>query len=68
MVLDFGIAKVPFNDRMTKRGQALGSPAFMAPEACKGDDVDQRTDVYSFGILLYLMLGPRSVRRHQPAL
>jgi serine/threonine-protein kinase len=58
-ILDFGIAKVPVNDRMTKTGQALGSPMFMAPEACKGDDVDRRADVYSFGILLYLMLTGR---------
>jgi|GEM_PF-2261261 len=58
-VLDFGIAKVPVTDRMTKTGQALGSPMFMAPEACRGDDVDQRADVYSFGILLYLMFAGR---------
>lgn len=58
-VLDFGIAKVPVMDRMTKTGQALGSPLFMAPEACRGDDVDQRADVYSFGILLYLMFAGR---------
>jgi len=55
-VLDFGIAKVPVNDRMTKTGQVLGSPMFMSPEACRGDDVDQRADIYSLGIVLYLML------------
>jgi serine/threonine protein kinase/outer membrane biosynthesis protein TonB len=58
-VLDFGIAKVTSNPALTKMGQALGSPMFMAPEACRGDDVDQRADLYSFGILLYLMLTGR---------
>jgi len=58
-VLDFGIAKVTSNPALTKMGQALGSPMFMAPEACRGDDVDQRADLYSFGILLYVMLTGR---------
>ena len=58
-VLDFGIAKVTSNPSLTKMGQALGSPMFMAPEACRGDDVDQRADLYSFGIILYLMLTGR---------
>ncbi|HEY5933195.1 MAG TPA: serine/threonine-protein kinase, partial [Kofleriaceae bacterium] len=55
-VLDFGIAKVPVNQHLTAMGQALGSPMFMSPEACRGEDVDPRADIYSFGILLYLML------------
>ncbi|HEY6178989.1 MAG TPA: serine/threonine-protein kinase, partial [Kofleriaceae bacterium] len=56
-VVDFGIAKTPVNPKLTKMGETLGSPLFMAPEMIRGeDDVDQRTDVYSFGVLLYLML------------
>ena len=58
-VLDFGIAKVPVNQHLTAMGQTLGSPMFMSPEACRGEDVDQRADIYSFGILLYLMLSGR---------
>jgi len=54
-VVDFGIAKTPVNVRLTKMGQTLGSPYYMAPEACRGEDVDHRADIYSFGILLYLM-------------
>jgi eukaryotic-like serine/threonine-protein kinase len=56
-VVDFGIAKTPLNPRLNKLGETAGSPLFMAPEVCRGDDdVDQRADVYSFGIMLYLML------------
>jgi eukaryotic-like serine/threonine-protein kinase len=56
-VVDFGIAKTPLNPRVTKLGETNGSPLFMAPETVRGDDdVDQRADVYSFGILLYLMM------------
>ena len=55
-VVDFGIAKTPVDSRLTKMGQTLGSPMFMSPEACRGEDVDHRADLYSFGVLLYLML------------
>jgi serine/threonine protein kinase len=55
-VVDFGIAKTPVNTKLTKMGETLGSPMFMSPEACRGDDVDHRADLYSFGVLLYLML------------
>src|SRR6185295_4864609 len=57
-VVDFGIAKTPINPKLTKMGETLGSPLYMAPEMIRGEDdaVDQRTDVYSFGVLLYQML------------
>src|SRR5262245_1827991 len=56
-VVDFGIAKTPVNPKLTRMGETLGSPLFMAPEMIRGDDdVDQRADVYSFGVVLYLML------------
>src|SRR5262245_19952759 len=57
-VVDFGIAKTPINPKLTNMNETLGSPPFMAPEMIRGEDdaVDQRTDVYSFGVLLYLML------------
>jgi serine/threonine protein kinase len=55
-VVDFGIAKMPINIKLTKMGETLGSPMFMSPEACRGEDVDHRADLYSFGVLMYLML------------
>jgi serine/threonine protein kinase len=54
-VVDFGIAKTPLSDHLTKMGQTLGSPHFMSPEACRGEDVDHRADIYSYGVLLYMM-------------
>jgi len=56
-VVDFGIAKTPHSPDLTRPGETNGSPMFMAPETCRGDeDIDLRADVYSFGIVLYLML------------
>ena len=56
-VLDFGIAKVTSeDDPAALRGQLLGTPAYMAPEQCRGDDVDGRSDVYALGVILYEML------------
>lgn len=52
-VLDFGIAKAPRNNALTKMGQAIGSPAYMAPEACAGEEVDTRADIYSLGVVMY---------------
>jgi serine/threonine-protein kinase len=55
-LLDFGIAKVMeggAEDHLTRTGTILGTPVYMAPEQIKGRSVDQRTDVYSLGAILY---------------
>ena len=54
-LMDFGIAQVLDFQRMTVTGQLLGSPAYMAPEIIEGKQLDFRTDVFSVGIVLYLM-------------
>lgn len=63
-VLDFGLAKKQRSDEssgveLTGPGMAVGTPAFMSPEQFKGEDVDQRTDVYGLGVLVYMMLTGR---------
>ncbi len=54
-LMDFGIAQVLDLQRMTVTGQLLGSPAYMAPELIEGKQLDFRTDVFSVGIMLYLL-------------
>ena len=68
-VLDFGLAKTlaglsdqPFPGLretgvdITATGGILGTPAYMSPEQARGDDVDKRTDIWSFGCVLYEMI------------
>ena len=57
-ILDFGIAKMlgKPSDRRTKEGIIVGTPEFMSPEQCFGTDIDGRTDIYAFGILMYAMI------------
>ena len=53
---------------MTVTGQLLGSPAYMAPENVEGKPLDFRTDVFSVGIMLYLLAtGEPAVRGQEPA-
>jgi serine/threonine protein kinase len=62
-VLDFGISKVvedmPEGERLTKTGMILGTPEYMSPEQSAGRPVDLRTDIYSWGIVLFEMLTGR---------
>ena len=54
-VLDFGLAKVAGNSRLTKAGVVFGTPHYMSPEQASGRVVDERTDVYAVGVLMYEM-------------
>ncbi|WP_420629245.1 protein kinase domain-containing protein [Candidatus Leptofilum sp.] len=54
---DFGIARLERdNVRLTPTGSILGSPAYMSPEALRGKELDTRSDIWSFGIILYELL------------
>ncbi|MEM7131857.1 MAG: protein kinase [Chloroflexota bacterium] len=54
---DFGIARLIHDDvRLTQSGALLGSPAYASPELLNDEALDTRTDIWSFGVLLYEML------------
>jgi serine/threonine-protein kinase len=53
-ITDFGIAKLAAGE-ITSTGQLLGTPAFMPPEQFTGAPIDGRTDLFSLGVILYLM-------------
>jgi serine/threonine protein kinase/tetratricopeptide (TPR) repeat protein len=55
-ILDFGLAKLAGQTRLTKSGTTLGTVAYMSPEQARGDDVDQRSDIWSLGVILCEML------------
>lgn len=60
-VLDFGLAKAVggldgVESTITKTGIIMGTPQYLAPEQAQGKDCDERSDIYSLGIILYQML------------
>jgi dienelactone hydrolase len=54
-ILDFGLAKLSGQSRITREGSTLGTAAYMSPEQARGDEVDQRTDIWAMGAVLYEM-------------
>ena len=55
-VMDFGLAKVRGGVMVTKEGTTMGTVAYMSPEQARGEDVDDRTDIWSLGVVLYQIL------------
>ncbi len=55
-VMDFGLAKLKGSLKLTKTSSTIGTVAYMAPEQIQGEQVDARSDIFSFGIVLYEML------------
>jgi eukaryotic-like serine/threonine-protein kinase len=54
VVTDFGLVKLAHNSILeTQTGISIGTPAYMSPEQCRGEQVDARADIYSVGVMLY---------------
>ena len=78
-ILDFGLAKVTAaasadsavaraRMRTTQPGELLGTVAYMSPEQMRGAELDYRSDIFSFGLILYeLLTGERAFQGHTPA-
>ena len=52
-IMDFGLAKLKGVSKLTKTGTTLGTMQYMSPEQVQGIEVDQRSDIFSFGVVLY---------------
>ncbi|MBI3694297.1 MAG: protein kinase, partial [Acidobacteria bacterium] len=55
-IMDFGLAQLAGQTRVTRTGATLGTPAYMSPEQAQGNPVDHRTDIWSLGVVLHEMV------------
>ncbi len=53
---DFGVAHLDDRTRLTQSGSMVGTYAYLSPEGCHGEDLDERADIWSFGVMLFEML------------
>ena len=60
-IMDFGLAKISDRSQITKDGSTIGTIAYMSPEQATGKDIDNRTDIWAFGVVFYELL-----TGHQP--
>lgn len=58
-IMDFGLAKLKGSSKVTKTHSTLGTLSYMSPEQARGEEVDQRTDIFSLGAVLYEMITSR---------
>ena len=58
-IMDFGLAKLKGATKVTKTGTTLGTLQYMSPEQASGREVDRRSDIFSFGVILYEMIACR---------
>ncbi len=59
-IMDFGLAKQQGASRLTREGNTVGTIGYMSPEQVQGFNVDHRSDIFSFGVMLYELLSGQS--------
>ncbi len=69
-IMDFGLAKVKGASKLTRTGSTVGTAAYMSPEQTVGEKIDHRSDIFSFGVVLYELLTSKLPFRgeHQAAI
>jgi len=55
-IMDFGLAKLAGQVRLTRTSTTMGTVAYMSPEQARGEPVDNRTDIWSLGVVMYEVL------------
>jgi len=55
-IMDFGIARSLKAEGITETGMVIGTPEYMSPEQVEGEKIDQRSDIYSLGVIIYEMV------------
>lgn len=66
-ILDFGLARMLASSASLSDGVAVGTPSYMSPEQCRGDELDGRVDIYACGVVLFEMLtGQKPFRADEP--
>ena len=58
-IMDFGLAQLAEQSRLTKTAMILGTPAYMSPEQVRREPTDRRTDIWSLGVVIYEMVTGR---------
>jgi len=58
-IMDFGLAKLKGSSKLTKTHSTLGTLSYMSPEQARGEEVDQRSDIFSLGVVLFEMITGR---------
>jgi serine/threonine protein kinase len=59
-IMDFGLAKMSGQSKLTKTGTTLGTTAYMSPEQARGEEADHRSDIWSLGAVIYEMVAGRT--------